>query len=61
MWDFYLAGSEAAFRAGGMMVFQIQLAKDQTRCRSPATTWSRRRTTFRAEHEAPESLRLAGE
>ncbi|MBJ3776657.1 SAM-dependent methyltransferase [Acuticoccus mangrovi] len=27
MWDFYLAGSEASFRAGDMMVFQIQLAK----------------------------------
>jgi cyclopropane-fatty-acyl-phospholipid synthase len=29
MWEFYLASSEAAFRDGGMMVFQIQLAKDQ--------------------------------
>ncbi|UOM33875.1 cyclopropane-fatty-acyl-phospholipid synthase family protein [Acuticoccus sp. I52.16.1] len=27
MWDFYLAGSEAAFRTGDMMVFQMQLAK----------------------------------
>ncbi|MEM0908899.1 MAG: class I SAM-dependent methyltransferase, partial [Pseudomonadota bacterium] len=27
MWEFYLAGSEAAFRAGDMMVFQIQIAK----------------------------------
>ncbi|MEM8662490.1 MAG: cyclopropane-fatty-acyl-phospholipid synthase family protein [Pseudomonadota bacterium] len=27
MWEFYLAGSEAAFRAGDMMVFQIQLSK----------------------------------
>jgi len=30
MWEFYLAGSEAAFRSGDMMVFQIQLAKSQT-------------------------------
>ena len=29
MWDFYLAGSEAAFRVGGNMVFQIQIAKRQ--------------------------------
>ena len=29
MWDFYLAGSEAAFRIGGNMVFQIQIAKRQ--------------------------------
>ncbi len=27
MWEFYLAGCEAAFRHGGLMVFQIQLAK----------------------------------
>lgn len=26
MWEFYLAGSEASFRLGGMVVFQIQLA-----------------------------------
>ena len=29
MWEFYLAGSELAFRNGDMMVFQIQLVKDQ--------------------------------
>jgi cyclopropane-fatty-acyl-phospholipid synthase len=29
MWDFYLAGSEASFRHGGMVVFQIQLARKQ--------------------------------
>lgn len=27
MWNFYLAGAEIAFRNGGQMVFQIQLAK----------------------------------
>ena len=27
MWEFYLAGSEASFRYGGLMVFQIQMAK----------------------------------
>ena len=31
MWDFYLAGSEAAFRTGDMMVFQLQLTKDNER------------------------------
>jgi cyclopropane-fatty-acyl-phospholipid synthase len=29
MWEFYLAGSETAFRIDGHMVFQIQLAKRQ--------------------------------
>lgn len=30
MWEFYLAGSEAAFRAEDLMVFQVQLAHTQT-------------------------------
>ncbi len=30
MWEFYLAGCEMAFRFGGILVYQIQLAKDQT-------------------------------
>ncbi|GAA5658277.1 cyclopropane-fatty-acyl-phospholipid synthase [Brucella sp. NBRC 13694] len=29
MWEFYLASSETAFRHQGMMVFQIQLAREQ--------------------------------
>ena len=29
MWEFYLAGSECAFRHGGHCNFQIQIAKDQ--------------------------------
>ena len=29
MWEFYLAGCELAFRLQDMMVFQLQLAKDQ--------------------------------
>ena len=28
MWEFYLAGCEMSFRYGGLMVFQLQLAKD---------------------------------
>ena len=27
MWEFYLAGCEAAFRHGGLVNFQIQLSK----------------------------------
>jgi cyclopropane-fatty-acyl-phospholipid synthase len=29
MWEMYLAGSETAFRYQHLMVFQIQLTKDQ--------------------------------
>lgn len=29
MWEFYLAGAEAGFRAGDLVVFQLQLAKNK--------------------------------
>jgi cyclopropane-fatty-acyl-phospholipid synthase len=29
MWEFYLAGAEAGFREGALVVFQIQMAKDR--------------------------------
>jgi cyclopropane-fatty-acyl-phospholipid synthase len=29
MWEFYLAGAEAGFRAGDLVVFQLQLARDR--------------------------------
>ena len=45
MWEFYLAASEAAFRHGGLMVFQIQLAKRQDAVpltRAYIADWERR-------------------
>jgi len=30
MWEFYLAGAEAGFREGDLVVFQVQLAKSRT-------------------------------
>ena len=30
MWEFYLLGSEMAFRHEGQVVFQVQLARDKT-------------------------------
>ncbi len=61
MWDFYLAGSEAAFRTGEMMVFQLQIAKDRTVLPLTRDYMTETEEAFRAEHEGPESLRLAGE
>jgi len=61
MWEFYLAGSEAAFRAGGMMVFQLHLAKNQTTLPITRDYMVAAEDAFRAEQEGPESLRLAGE
>lgn len=51
MWEFYLAGFEAAFRYGGLMVFQIQLAK-----RLDAVPLTRR---YLAHREAALKLREA--
>jgi cyclopropane-fatty-acyl-phospholipid synthase len=61
MWEFYLAGSEAAFRAGGMMVFQLQLARNQMTLPITRDYMVAAEDAFRAEQEGPESLRLAGE
>ena len=61
MFDFYLAGSEAAFRSGDMMVFQLQLAKDKNALPITRDYMVEAENDFRARHEGPESLRLAGE
>jgi cyclopropane-fatty-acyl-phospholipid synthase len=61
MFDFYLAGSEAAFRTGEMMVFQMQLVKDRTVLPITRDYMFQAEHEFRSEHEGPESLRLAGE
>ncbi|MHA1549455.1 MAG: class I SAM-dependent methyltransferase [Alphaproteobacteria bacterium] len=62
MWEFYLAGSEMAFRAGGMMNFQIQMS------RSLEALPTTRRYMYEVEdsmrgrdHRPPRDIRLAGE
>jgi len=61
MFDFYLAGSEAAFRTGDMMVMQLQLVKDRNVLPITRDYMIEAEHEFRADHEGPESLRLAGE
>lgn len=62
MWEFYLAGSEMAFRHQGLMVFQIQLARKQEAV--PLTrdyiAEAERKLRTREQRSAP-PLRLAGE
>ncbi|WP_029003366.1 SAM-dependent methyltransferase [Azorhizobium doebereinerae] len=63
LWEFYLAGSEMAFRHQGMMVFQIQLARRQeavplTRDYLVAAEERLRAAEF---NTAAAPLRLAGE
>jgi cyclopropane-fatty-acyl-phospholipid synthase len=61
MWDFYLAGSEAAFRNGEIMVFQLQIVRDRTALPFTRDYIDDAEAAFRRAHEQPESLRLAGE
>lgn len=58
MWEAYLAGSEAAFRWQGLVVFQIQLAKDVARL--PLTRDYMLATEQRLA-AGDDGLRLAGE
>jgi cyclopropane-fatty-acyl-phospholipid synthase len=55
MFEFYLAGSEISFRRGGLMIFQIQLAREQAA--APLT----RDYMVEGERVAPARERLAAE
>ncbi len=60
MWEFYLAGCEASFRHGGMMVFQLQMAAKLGTVpltRDYITDWERARE---AEAEAAGPRRVRG-
>jgi cyclopropane-fatty-acyl-phospholipid synthase len=62
MWEFYLAGSEMAFREGDMVVFQIQIAKRKGITPATRDYIAHEEARLRgreASHAAP--LRLAGE
>jgi cyclopropane-fatty-acyl-phospholipid synthase len=62
MWEFYLAGSEMAFRHQGMVVFQIQLAKRQGAVPLTRDYIGQAEERLRsAERRTKPLLRLAGE
>ncbi len=61
MWDFYLAGSEASFRAGGNMVFQIQLAKKNGVVPLTRDYMYAAEAELEAARQAAESPRVAAE
>ncbi len=62
MWEFYLAGSEMAFRHQGMMVFQIQLARRQQAVPLTRDYIGQAEERLRAaERRAKPMMRLAGE
>ena len=62
MWEFYLAGSEMAFRHQGMVVFQIQMAKRQGAVPLTRDYIGQAEERLRsAERRAKPMMRLAGE
>jgi cyclopropane-fatty-acyl-phospholipid synthase len=60
MWEFYLAGSEACFRLGQQVVFQIQLVRDVAALPDTRDYVAEGERRLRACEEARD-LRLAGE
>ncbi len=60
MWEFYLAASEASFRSGDMMVFQIQLAKTAGRGPADAGVHLRDRARTRRPRKPRDAGPLAG-
>ena len=61
MWEFYLAGCEMAFRKQDMMVFQVQLVKDQTVLPLTRDYVAEAEARLALQDDARESLRVAGE
>jgi cyclopropane-fatty-acyl-phospholipid synthase len=60
MWEYYLAGSECAFRYTGEVVFQIQLAKKVETVPLTRDYMLRREAELRRRDSASSGLRIAG-
>ena len=61
MWEFYLAGSELAFRKNYMMVFQMQLAKRQDAVPLTRDYIAETEADLRQLESGQERFRIAGE
>jgi cyclopropane-fatty-acyl-phospholipid synthase len=61
MWEFYLAACEAGFRHGGLMVFQIQLAKRLDAVPLTRDYIAHRETALRSKEKRPSGLMMAAE
>jgi cyclopropane-fatty-acyl-phospholipid synthase len=61
MWNLYLAGAEAAFRNGEMMVFQLQLVRDVAAVPITRDYMHDAESALRRDHARPDAVRLAGE
>ena len=61
MWEFYLAGCEAAFRNGDLVVFQIQMAKQHDAVPMTRNYITEREATLRTRETRVPHLRVAAE
>ena len=61
MWEFYLAATECGFRHGGLMVFQIQLAKSLAAVPLTRDYIGAREAALRAKEEWQPDQRIAAE
>jgi len=61
MWEFYLAGCEAAFRDGDLVVFQIQMAKRHDAVPMTRNYIAEREAILRARETQMPLLRMAAE
>lgn len=61
MWEFYLAAAEAGFRYGGLVVFQIQLAKELTTVPRTRAYIAREEERLRQFEQASVSRAMAAE
>ena len=61
MWEFYLAGCEAGFRHGGLMVFQIQLSKRLDTVPLTRGYIADREAALRSQETRQPGLRVAAE
>ena len=58
MWEFYLSASEASFRYEGIVVFQIQLAKQQESVPLTRDYIAKREALLRQAEQKADQLRL---
>ncbi len=61
MWEFYLAASEAAFRLGQNIVYQLQIARDVNVVPFTRDYILERERQLRAREPQPAPMRMAGE
>jgi len=61
MWEFYLAGCEAAFRKGDLVIFQVQMAKQHDAVPMTRNYIAEREANLRSRETQIPHLQIAAE